>query len=470
MAPVLKTAVFALKNILGFFCETALIPPSLAPVIITPGPQAAGTTFGSGDITGIVIAIFAVLAIAIIAFVILRRRQKYRSKINSTRPLPDFKALAFNCPPYIPFITDNSPSTAIAQWKLFELFVATNAPLKLAILDTAQSIELDDIVRYLVYITSSHNIGSKFVNELISDDIRQKQASNILESSTLFRENSAASIAFKYLAKLHGLPFLFYAVGDAMEDFFKKEKIRAEERRQSQKSQSLKQDSFFKKDSGSSSTMGKNGTLGRDGTLKKSNSRNSINSLELTPISVKSGSINRKNSFMDSNFEIDSSKMDTEDDSQTNALALQLRCQKILVSLYKFADLFPQELRIVLEYLFQAVSKNLSLQDGFTSVGGFVFLRFVNPAVLFPVVYGLIDEVPDTPAAKRQLILIAKVLQNLANGVKFGQKEAFMIPLNDFIESNQASYRKFLEEISRSLLRFLSHKNKSKLINQNSKN
>jgi len=75
----------------------------------------------------------------------------------------------------------------------------------------------------------------------------------------------------------------------------------------------------------------------------------------------------------------------------------------------------------------------------------------VNPAVLFPVVYGLIDEVPDTPAAKRQLILIAKVLQNLANGVKFGQKEAFMIPLNDFIESNQASYRKFLEEISRNI-------------------
>ena len=47
----------------------------------------------------------------------------------------------------------------------------------------------------------------------------------------------------------------------------------------------------------------------------------------------------------------------------------------------------------------------------------------------------------DQQEARRALILVAKVLQNLANGVKFGNKEAFMevyvvvIARNDEIDS-----------------------------------
>ena len=71
------------------------------------------------------------------------------------------------------------------------------------------------------------------MNELISEDIRQKKESNLLESSTLFRENSGASIAFKHLARIKALPFLFFTVGDALDDFFVKELQKAEAEKKS---------------------------------------------------------------------------------------------------------------------------------------------------------------------------------------------------------------------------------------------
>lgn len=41
-----------------------------------------------------------------------------------------------------------------------------------------------------------------------------------------------------------------------------------------------------------------------------------------------------------------------------------------------------------------------------------------------------------TPAAQRGLTLIAKILQNLSNSVAFGDKEAYMQPLNPLLTQN----------------------------------
>ncbi len=51
-----------------------------------------------------------------------------------------------------------------------------------------------------------------------------------------------------------------------------------------------------------------------------------------------------------------------------------------------------------------------------TVVGGFFFLRFVCPSLVAPEGYGLSEQVPDTKA-RRSLILVSKILQNLANQV-----------------------------------------------------
>ena len=94
-------------------------------------------------------------------------------------------------------------------------------------------------------------------------------------------------------------------------------------------------------------------------------------------------------------------------------------------------------------------AKNDNLRDINTNVllSNLVFLRFMNPAIIMPKNFGLIKVEP-TDGAKRQFVLITKVLQNLAAGVEFGKKEAFMTKLNDFIRANSGQMNNFLTELT----------------------
>jgi hypothetical protein len=55
------------------------------------------------------------------------------------------------------------------------------------------------------------------------------------------------------------------------------------------------------------------------------------------------------------------------------------------------------------------------------AVGGFFFLRFSCPAITAPHAYGLLEN-PPNENAQRQLVLIGKVIQNLANMTMPGVK------------------------------------------------
>src|ERR1700761_1176467 len=83
----------------------------------------------------------------------------------------------------------------------------------------------------------------------------------------------------------------------------------------------------------------------------------------------------------------------------------------------------------------------------FTAVGAFIFLRFFCPAIVAPDAEGLITSAP-SKEMRRGLLLIAKVVQNLANNVLFGAKEPYMFPLNDFLTQNIYRVTTFLREIS----------------------
>lgn len=83
----------------------------------------------------------------------------------------------------------------------------------------------------------------------------------------------------------------------------------------------------------------------------------------------------------------------------------------------------------------------------YTAVGAFIFLRFFCPAIVAPEVEGLVSA-PPTKEMRRGLLLIAKVIQNLANNVLFGAKEPYMFPLIDFLTNNIYKVTTFLREIS----------------------
>ena len=83
----------------------------------------------------------------------------------------------------------------------------------------------------------------------------------------------------------------------------------------------------------------------------------------------------------------------------------------------------------------------------FTAVGAFIFLRFFCPAIVAPDVEGLISTAP-SKEMRRGLLLIAKIIQNLANNVLFDAKESYMFPLNDFLTQNIYEVTAFLRAIS----------------------
>lgn len=78
-------------------------------------------------------------------------------------------------------------------------------------------------------------------------------------------------------------------------------------------------------------------------------------------------------------------------------------------------------------------------------IGGFFFLRFINPAIVTPQAYMLIDSYPG-PNPRTTLTLIAKMLQNLANKPTYA-KESYMIPTNPFVETNKQRIQHFLTDI-----------------------
>eukprot|EP01094_Clydonella_sp_ATCC50884_P016576 TRINITY_DN2751_c0_g5_i1.p1 TRINITY_DN2751_c0_g5~~TRINITY_DN2751_c0_g5_i1.p1 ORF type:complete len:782 (+),score=291.28 TRINITY_DN2751_c0_g5_i1:231-2576(+) len=82
-----------------------------------------------------------------------------------------------------------------------------------------------------------------------------------------------------------------------------------------------------------------------------------------------------------------------------------------------------------------------------TMIGGFFLLRFSNPAIVTPQALAIVDvKVPTN--ARRNLTLIAKIMQNLANNVRFGGvKESFMGVLNGALDRNRERLNNFLENL-----------------------
>ncbi|MDP2436980.1 MAG: hypothetical protein Q8P67_14620 [archaeon] len=75
-------------------------------------------------------------------------------------------------------------------------------------------------------------------------------------------------------------------------------------------------------------------------------------------------------------------------------------------------------------------------------VGGFFFLRFLCPYLVNPPLSQV------SPAGRRNLILISKIVQNISNGSLFGEKEQFLQCANAMIEETRPRVQFFLQYIS----------------------
>ncbi|CAH8830577.1 unnamed protein product [Trichobilharzia szidati] len=108
----------------------------------------------------------------------------------------------------------------------------------------------------------------------------------------------------------------------------------------------------------------------------------------------------------------------------------------------------PRELREVFIALAAAVEETHGVQSAAHLISSCLFLRFICPAIHGPVLFGLASSIPEDNRIPRNLTLIAKVLQNLANLTLFEDKEPHMKSLNSFVEQEIPVMYKFLRSIS----------------------
>ncbi|XP_043254381.1 ras GTPase-activating protein nGAP isoform X2 [Colletes gigas] len=123
--------------------------------------------------------------------------------------------------------------------------------------------------------------------------------------------------------------------------------------------------------------------------------------------------------------------------------AVELAWSRILASHAHF----PLELRECFR-IFRERLQDMGREDiADNLISASIFLRFLCPAILSPSLFNITHEYPNEKAA-RNLTLVAKTLQTLANFTRFQGKENFMEFMNDLLEREAPSMKNFLQLIS----------------------
>ena len=167
----------------------------------------------------------------------------------------------------------------------------------------------------------------------------------------------------------------------------------------------------------------------------------------------------------DPECEVDTNRVTNEHEMRRNWYRLVQTTEEVWKAISSTAQKCPIELRLIFRHIKACAEDRYGdflRSVSYSSVSGFLFLRFFVPAILNPRLFGLLKgtsyssnfrvnadirvEEPK-PRAKRTLTLVAKSLQTLANMATFGTKEPWMEPMNSFLTQHRESFKKFIEDI-----------------------
>ncbi|KAF8252597.1 hypothetical protein K440DRAFT_644779 [Wilcoxina mikolae CBS 423.85] len=153
----------------------------------------------------------------------------------------------------------------------------------------------------------------------------------------------------------------------------------------------------------------------------------------------------------DTYCEVDPMRIESTENVQRNWKVLLSLLRSIWQAIFSSAERCPLELRKILRHIRLCVEDrygDLLRTVSYSSVCGFLFLRFFCPAILNPKLFGLLKDHPGV-RAQRTLTLIAKSLQGLANMTTFGVKEPWMSPMNEFLAEHKDELKDFVDSVTK---------------------
>jgi hypothetical protein len=146
---------------------------------------------------------------------------------------------------------------------------------------------------------------------------------------------------------------------------------------------------------------------------------------------------------------IDPLKVPNNDQRQSNLNAMKKIVQRFVDAIVSSFDAFPLPLRHLAKHL-QTECVNRFPDIKYSPVAALIFLRFFCPVILVPEsIPGLVAPAHLATIEKKRhpLIIISKVLQNIADGIEFGNKESYMQELNPLIQQNIKPVQEFFDKL-----------------------
>ncbi|KAG6857003.1 hypothetical protein H0H87_011097 [Tephrocybe sp. NHM501043] len=163
-------------------------------------------------------------------------------------------------------------------------------------------------------------------------------------------------------------------------------------------------------------------------------------------------------------YELDPGRVG-EEEAKRNTVHVEFIAAHFLDILASSVQALPAMFREICAHITRTVMK-VWPEAKYAATGAFMFLRsvypsyrstaiktlvrFISPAVVSPETIDIEPPKEFTVGMRRGLMVITKIIQNLANNIFFG-KEAHMVVLNQFLKANIATVTRFLGDIAKPL-------------------
>lgn len=157
--------------------------------------------------------------------------------------------------------------------------------------------------------------------------------------------------------------------------------------------------------------------------------------------------INYVLSDLDLDLEIDPIKVASNEVLNMHRQSLLGVVRKVWDRIVKSHAYFPVQLQRCFYKIRQYLSHVGKPDLGDNLISSCIFLRYLCPAILTPSLFNLTDEYP-SDKANRNLTLVAKTLQTLANFSRYESKENSMEFLNTFLAEETDTMKTYLRQIS----------------------